>query len=336
MHTPRTVQRDVSGEHSGPADSILRPPASSRIHFASRRRRTLAVVLFVIGAGILGYAFVRPSGTPGSTAPQFEKVPYPVSYDLLGRGNITLTLPLMPLYLPIPAPNNVTFTSKVWYTDLGTVSSNITYTWGDVEGTQLPVLFVLSSETGNPEPGPMDGFRLHLPCKCPGVGVSVGISEPYTFAAVVYHGILNYNVWLGTPAPPLEFARFLLIDTSLRGQVYYDAVPSPDPFVNVTPPQPSDLLLVQDSIDTSVGGWAFGVGVHNVDLPVSEFHMTLERVTFDAGPLGAIGARLTSSFAWNEATDYTIQIESLTGHLNLLLRLYVDRRFGALYPVVLS
>ncbi len=186
----------------------------------------------------------------------------------------------------------------------------------------------------------MDGFRIPLPCNCSGNGLSLSLSTPYTLGAVVFDAVLNYTVWRATPAPPLERAAFLLIDSVITGRLWAEAVLPLISRVNITLPRAEDLLLVEDSVNASAVGIAYNssLSVHLLDLPLSVFHMTLPRVTFDAGPLGRVSARLTSTFSWNAASDYIVSISSPQREhaVYVTYRLYLDARFGALYPVVLG
>lgn len=73
--------------------------------------------------------------------------------------------------------------------------------------------------------------------------------------------------------------------------------------------------------------------IHDFVYPAQVFHLTFPGPGFDAGPFGTIRTQLRSSFSWDSGGDATFVVRG-TG--NPTIQMYIDTRFGGMFPVVVD
>ncbi len=310
----------------------------------------LSLALLLLGSSVLGYAVTRPA-PPVTSAPVPPPVkdPSPGTLEVLAQGTVRMLFPVMTLYTPAVVPDNVTFLARSSIGGSRTGEyANLSYKWANVTGSPLPVQFAFGPETRPFRVDSAEGFVLapgNLCANCGYVTYSQDLQAPNnrtssTMAAMLFLSKLNYTTYRVTPVSPAEGAPYLrVVYHFMESENRIQGVLMPLPTVFFGPPAASDLLPVGEAVYTRVGvQWSNNMfDVHHMALPISVFHQTLPPVEFGAGPMGNFTARLTSSFSWNAAGDYSLSISSpqWSQTISFWLQIYVDRRFGSLYPVVL-
>lgn len=252
-----------------------------------------------------------------------------------------MLFPVMTLYTPVVVPENVTFRARTTFgSSQRGESANLSYVWTNVTDSPLSVRFSLGPGSDMGRPGPHDGFILEpAGCgSCASSSFSLDVKTPNPMGGIFLTAEINYTVWKATPAPSAGGGPFLEVvyrftDVTLMGLLL------PMSTVFVGPPTSSDLLVIGGPQNASVGSVWYNnqFRVQDLPLPVSIFHERLPPVRFDAGPLGAFSAEPVSSFEWNSGGQYTLFLESpqWSNSIFLHLQLYLDTRFGSLFPVVL-
>lgn len=334
---------------SGP-ERASSTPGNEPGRMRSRRWTALSLALALLGASVLGYAVTRPpAATPSPPAPPPGNEPSPGTLELLAQGTARIYLPVMTLYVPSAIPDNVTFLVRASIGgSYSGESANLSYDWVNVTGSPLPVQFAFGPESGAFRVGSMGGFILAPGLRCANCGYATYTQEltapnertTSTMSGMLYLSELNYSVFRITPISPSNAGPYLrVVYHFVESESYFQGLLLPVPTVFFGPPAPSELLPVGEAVYTRVGLQMSNdrFDVHDLALPVSTFRQTLPPVRFEAGPLGNFSARLVSSFRWNAGGDYSLMIGSpqWSRTISFWLQLYVDARFGSLYPVVL-
>ncbi len=254
----------------------------------------------------------------------------------LGNGSTWLDVPLMTLY-SAPKLNVKGFATSVnltWTSYSGEPSANITFQWGNVTGSSLPVHFVLDKA-----PyvyflqGPADGFT-YLPA---GLCVTscISWSETTSTRNVGEQGVnavlwrMNYT--LLKMAATVDSVNETWIQVNYSFRPLLEIIGEPLPFANVTAPTSADLVAVgmPVTLDYSKGSaWQYNASVHDFPMPPAAFHNSLPAIVIHAGNLN-LTAVLSSQFGWGPPDDNWIGLSGTDG-ANVTLQFYMDARFGAL------
>jgi hypothetical protein len=299
----------------------------------------ISVVLFSVAGGMYYVYGPRTQATvsPPPVPPPDDGNTSPHEVARLSEGTAILDVPMMPMYGP-PALKVRGFATSVelsWSASSMGPSTNFTFQWAQVGGTDLPVRFVF--DAGPPHPyfteGPDDGF-VYWPtglCASPCARLSEdylgwGIGEQSAYFAIWR---MNYSVH------EMEAMRNHVNETWL--QVNYSFSPHVAgtetlPASETSGAGPTDLLPVGERVDLNYGRgvpWRYNVSIHQFAMPAAPFQHSLPSVVLDAGAKGHLTAVLTSSFIWGPAEDYRLGLSGTSG-VNVTLQFFLDKRFGAL------
>lgn len=333
-------------EGSPPDDGSL-ASVSERPRRPGRRVRIVVTLLAVIVAASTAAVYLNrpapPPPAPPPSGPPSYPTPYPTLVKQVGSGVFNLTLPLMTSHNPdngsIP---NVTFASYVSFSSGYNGVSAINYTWTNITGTRMPVRFLLDPSQAGYDAGPQ--WFIWWPAGACGEGCSMrqgwnAVHENVTMVAytIVY---VSYTVYEVTLARPLDAFSWLDVvyhfGGSSSGGTYVGSFCSCDePF---TEPSASELRAVGPPLTLGmdpIQSQAYNYNVGDFVDPSEVFHTVLSPRSFDAGPYGVIRAQPVSSFAWGTASQASFRVEGTANH-NLTIQMYIDTRFGGMYPVLVG
>lgn len=309
--------------------------------------RVVVALLAILVVASTAAVFLNPPAPPPQPPPPVGPPSYPTPYPTLvrqvGSGVFNLTLPLMISHNPDNASiPNVTFASYVSFSSGYNGISAINYTWSNITGTQMPVRFLLDSSQTGYRAG-LQWFVWWPAGACDtGCAERLGWSVPLENVTLVAYTTVytSYTVYEVTLAPPLESFSWLDVvyhfGGSSTGGTYIGSFcycdepftePSAAELRAVGPP----LALGMDSLRPAAYHW----DVSDFVDPSEVFHAVLSPRSFNAGPYGVIRAQPVSSFSWGTASRGNFRVEGTADH-NLTIQMYIDTRFGGLYPVLLT
>lgn len=297
----------------------------------------MAIVLAVavVAVAAFSYYWPRPPGLSSTPPPTFD---FSVTLSKVANGSFHLALPYMILHNPdnrsIP---NVTFRNEVRYTSTPSEAANVTITFEPSNSLGLPVVFVQLDWWYNPRV--ISQNLTHQPAGECGGGC---LSQSWSVAAIlpnrtVYVGLegtVEYTVYRGTLSPPGAPTSWVVIEYRFVRQTRTFAPAE----LNLSDPSPKGLVPAGDPVVFPVSSWGSAsetVSVRDMVDPNRVFRYALPPVSFDAGPLGSIQVNLTSQFSWGSTADQWFKVTGTADH-DVQVQMYVDTRFGALYPVLLG
>lgn len=257
--------------------------------------------------------------------------------EALSQGQQTLDVPLMTLYTAPPIPGAGVESSVWWNISSANPGPSTTYRfgWNLTSQEDEPVRFIFNSTLLDRGAGPFQGSDdgvLFYPAgvcraECTRAGQGTGASGPDGVRLVVYEvWQLKYAVRRVTEVTGTQATSFLEVDFAFaRIQSVGDSMPA----ANVTDPnsnQRASLGIHRQGagsrVTWSVQGLASAPEVPDL------FRNQVITVTFDAGRLGTLSARLDSEYSWSSADDYSLSFSAST---ETTIRVSIDLRFGSLF-----
>ncbi len=260
----------------------------------------------------------------------------PTVVQELASGQTYLDVPLMTMYTPsLAVPGfateaNVTFAASTSY------ATRFTFTWGAVNGTSLPVRFVMipspSNDSGSSfAPAASNGFLFFPAGQASGATHTTGFSTVKSGAEGLVSELWRMDYVVREMSVHDWFGEDRWIEVNYALTIAYGRI-GDLPAANTTAPLPGDLIPLGAPLVVSYGAgypWSYRWSIRDVSLPAGGFHHAAGAVALDAGTAGTIHTILGCAFEWGPDDDYQIHASG-SGPANLSLQLLVDMRFGSL------
>ncbi len=295
-------------------------------------RVVAGLLALAVASAALALYLNAPRRTPAPGGSQGSGSPFVILYERVSEGQASLTLPYMEARNPDNASvKNISFRTDLDFSTGANGLSEINYSWLGESDSGMPVVMEYDAQPPGFPSGP--NWLAMMPG---GVGWIVTGSNDTALALQEF--LLPYTVYRATLFQPSGTYSWLEVRYHLGLSVAGMCMPGAYCWTNfnVTEPTPQDLEVIGPPL---VIGVYSGVGqvtpfdVHDYVDPTRVFHTRFPGPSFDAGAYGRIQTSLRSSFAWGSTAD---QVFSVRGLGNLTMELYIDTRFGNLYPVLLS
>lgn len=314
----------------------------TRPRLEARGVRVIGILLaLALASAAFAVYLTAPRGAPPSGGRQQSGSPFIIVYQQVGEGQVNLTFPLMEARNPDNASvKNISFRTHMDFSSGPNGRSDINYSWIGHSDSGLPVVIEYDPQAIGflsgpnwlvltPGGGCVDSCYMSM-------GWTVVWSNSTTLAVQEFY--MTYTVYRATIVQPEGSSSWLEVRYRFGSSVVgtCDAGAHCWTDFTATEPMPQDLEVIGPPLVINVYS---GVGqvtpfdVHDWVDPARVFHTTFPGPTFDAGVYGGIRTSLRSSFAWGSASD---EVFSIAGDGNVSMELYVDTRFGNLYPVLLS
>ncbi len=307
-----------------------------------RYARVFGIVLaLVVAIAALAVYLTAPRGAPASRGPERSGSPFIILYEQVGAGQVNVTFPLMEARNPDNASvKNISFRTDMDFSSGPGGMSEVNYSWMGRSDSGLPVVIVYDPQAVGFLAGP--NWLVLTPggsCidSCSMSMGWIGVWSNTTFLALQQMYVM-YTVYRATLVQPEGSYSWLEVryrfGSAVLGTCDAGAFCWTD--YNVTEPTAQDLEVIGPPLVINVYS---GVGqvtpfdVHDWVDPSRIFHTTFPGPAFKAGVYGSIRTSLRSSFAWGSASD---EVFAIIGAGNVTMELFIDTRFGNLYPVLLS
>lgn len=253
--------------------------------------------------------------------------------EFLSQGQQDLNVPIMTLYTAPPIPGATVDSTVSWKYSSARSGPSTTYRfhWNVTSPENEPVRFGLNSSLLDRDTGSFEGidngalFHPAGPCPegCTRTERGVEAGGPAGVRQVVYEmWQLRYAVRRVTEVVGTQATSFLEVDFAFdRIQSNSDSMPAAG-IADPAPDQRASLGVWR----LPAGNWVKLSAQGQTSVP-NLFRNLVTAITFDAGRLGTLSARLDSQYSWSPADDYSLSFSAST---DATVEYSIDLRFGSL------